>query len=294
MTATQLNGIIIKKIAGFYYVQHEDGSIYESKLRGKVKQQVLTGDRVVITVVDNNRGIMERVLPRDNELYRPKIANVTAVIIVLAYDRPAPSSILLDRLLFLSDYNHLQPIIVLNKCDTPENEKAKLIKSYYPGAGFIFILSSAKTGCGIQEIRNAVQGHVAVMAGPSGAGKSTLLNTLSEGLNIRTQEVSSKIGRGKHTTRHVELFPLPSGGFIADTPGFSVIDTPDISRREVARHFPDFAQYAELCEFGDCLHYKERNCGVKKARDEGRIAGFRYNNYVTILEEVISSERCYK
>ncbi len=294
MTANQLNGIIIKKIAGFYYVQNEDGSIYESKLRGKVKQQVLTGDRVIITVLDSKRGIMEQVLPRDNELYRPKIANVTAVIIVFAHDRPAPSPILLDRMLFLSDYHRLLPIVVLNKCDIPESEKAKLIKDYYPAAGFNFILSSAKTGCGIQAIREAVKGQVAVMAGPSGSGKSTLLNTLSEGLNIRTQEVSTKIGRGKHTTRHVELFPLASGGLIADTPGFSVIDMPSITRREVAVHFPDFNQYTELCEFRDCLHYKERTCGVKQALEEGRIPDFRYNNYITMLEEVISSERCYK
>ncbi len=294
MTANQLKGIIIKKIAGFYYVQNEDGSIYECKLRGKLKQQVLTGDKVVITILDNNRGIMEQVLPRDNELYRPKIANVTTVIIVFAYDRPAPSPILLDRLLFLSYYNRLLPIIVLNKCDIPESEKAVLIKNYYPAAGFNFILSSAKTGCGIQEIRKAVQGQVAVMAGPSGSGKSTLLNSLSEGLNIRTQEVSAKIGRGKHTTRHVELFPLPTGGFIADTPGFSIVDMPSITRREVALYFPDFDQYMDSCEYRDCLHYKELTCGVKRAQEEGRIPEFRYNNYITMLEEVISSERCYK
>ncbi len=295
MTANQLSGIIIKKIAGFYYVQNdEDGSIYECKLRGKLKQQVLTGDKVIITILDNYRGIMEQVLPRENELYRPKIANVTAVIIVFAHDRPAPSSMLLDRLLFLSYYQRLLPIIVLNKCDIPESEKAKQIKDYYPTAGFNFILSSAKTGCGIQEIRDAVQGQVAVMAGPSGSGKSTLLNALSEGLDIRTQEVSAKIGRGKHTTRHVELFPLTTGGFIADTPGFSVIDMPPITRREVTPHFPDFDQYTDLCEFRDCLHYKERTCGVKQAREDGRIPEFRYNNYITMLEEVISSERCYK
>ncbi|KUG03777.1 ribosome small subunit-stimulated gtpase engc [hydrocarbon metagenome] len=295
MTANQMKGIIIKKIAGFYYVKNnEDGSIYECKLRGKLKQQVLTGDKVVITILDNDRGIMEEVLPRENELYRPKIANVTAVILVFAHDRPAPTPMLLDRLLFLSYYNRLLPIIVLNKCDIPESEKAKQIKAYYPMAGFNFILSSAKTRCGIQEILDAVKGEVAVMAGPSGSGKSTLLNALSEGLKIRTQEVSSKIGRGKHTTRHVELFPLPTGGYIADTPGFSIVDMPSITRREVALHYPDFDQYTDLCEFRDCLHYKERTCGVKQAHEEGRIPDFRYNNYISMLEEVISSERCYK
>jgi ribosome biogenesis GTPase len=294
MTAHQLNGIIIKKIAGFYYVQDENGSIYESRLRGKVKQEVLTGDRVTITVLDQHKGIMEKVLPRVNQLYRPKIANVTAVLIVLACDRPAPSIMMLDRLLFLSFYNHLLPVIVLNKCDIPESDNAGLIKDYYPGAGFNFIMSSAKTGCGIQEIREAVRDQVAVMAGPSGSGKSTLLNTLSEGLELRTQEVSSKIGRGKHTTRHVELFPLATGGLIADTPGFSIIDLPAVGRKEVAPCFPDFEQYVDQCEFRDCLHFKERACGVKQALEEGVIPGFRYNNYIAMLEEVISRERCYR
>lgn len=294
MAAHQLNSTIIKKIAGFYYVQDDEGSIYESRLRGKLKLKVLTGDRVVITVLGDKKGIIEQVLPRDNQLYRPSIANVTMVLIVLAHDRPAPSLMLLDRLLFLSHYHGLQPIIILNKCDIPESHAASLIKEYYPAAGFNFVLSSAKTGCGIEEIREAVEGQVAVMAGPSGSGKSTLLNTLGEELQLRTQEVSSKIGRGKHTTRHVELFPLPSGGLIADTPGFSVVDMPAISRRELASYFPDFKSYTDLCEFGDCIHYKERLCGVKQALEAGNIPLYRYNNYMAMLEEVISRERSYK
>lgn len=294
MLAHQLNSVIIKKISGFYYVQDDEGNIYESKLRGKLKQKVLTGDRVIITVLGDKKGIIEKVLPRENELQRPPIANVTMVLIVLAHDRPAPSTMLLDRLLFLSYYHELLPIIIMNKCDIPESRAAALIKEYYPTAGFNFILSSAKIGCGIEEIRKKIEGQVAVMAGPSGSGKSTLLNTLGEGLQLRTQDVSSKIGRGKHTTRHVELFPLPGGGLIGDTPGFSVIDMPALERKEVSFYFPDFQSYTELCEFRDCIHYKERFCGVKQALEAGDLPIHRYNNYITMLEEVISRERSYK
>jgi len=293
MTANQVNGIILKKISGFYYVQDEKKNLYECKLRGKLKEQVLTGDRVRISILDNEKGVLEQRLPRDNELYRPKIANVTSLIIVIANDRPAPSIMLLEKLLFLAYYNHLTPYIVLNKCDIPASSSATMIKDYYAGADFNFITCSAKTGYGIDTLKKVIDGQVAVMAGPSGSGKSTLLNTLLEGLNVRTQEVSHKIGRGKHTTRHVELFALKFGGCIADTPGFSVLDMPSLSRNEVAAYYPDFAQYIENCEFYNCLHYKERLCGVKQAVDSGDIPEFRYKNYISILEEVMTNERCY-
>jgi ribosome biogenesis GTPase len=294
MIANQTNGIVLKKLSGFYYVQDAFDNLYECKLRGKIKQQVLTGDRVVVTLTEEQRGIIEEVLPRDNELYRPKIANVSMVLVIMAYDRPAPSMLLLDRLLFLTYYNGLKPVIVLNKCDIPESEKAGLIKSYYPQAGFNLILSSAKTGYGIDEIKNIIKGQVAVMAGPSGSGKTTLLNTLVSGLQERTQEVSNKIGRCKHTTRHVELYRLELGGFIADTPGFSVLDMPAVGKRELISYFPDLQSYTDNCEFQDCLHYKERICGVKQALANEIIIESRYKNYLTMLEEVIAMERCYK
>lgn len=293
MTANQMNGIVLKKISGFHYVQGANNNLYECKLRGKIKQQVLTGDKVAFSLLEEQRGMIEEVLPRDNELYRPRIANASIVLIVMAYDRPAPSPLLLDRLLFLTLYNGLKPTIVLNKCDIPENEQTGFIKSYYPKAGFNLILSSAKGGCGIDEIKNAIQGRVAVMAGPSGSGKTTLLNTLVAGLHEKTQEVSSKIGRGKHTTRHVELYRLDSGGFIADTPGFSVLDMPAVGRKELASYFPDLKTYEDSCEFQNCLHHKERVCGIKQALADGIILESRYKDYIVMLEEVIAMERCY-
>lgn len=293
MKNSEVEGVVLKKYSGFYYVQ-QAGKVYECKLRGKLKEPVLSGDKVVISVLPDDKGVIEKVLPRQNELLRPRIANVSMVLIVMCNDKPAPSLALLDRLLFLAYYNQLVPYIILNKVDIAPDPKAMLIKDYYPNAGFNFLETSAVKGTGIEELRQIIKGEIAVFAGPSGAGKSSLLNALTEGnLKVKTQEVSTKIGRGKHTTRHVELYPLEGGGFIADTPGFSVLDLPDISRNELSRYFPDFSDFALSCKFNNCLHWKEKECGVIEAVKQGAIAEFRYNNYLDMLEEVIENERCY-
>lgn len=293
MTVNQVEGLILKKYSGFYYVQDEQKNIYECKLRGKIKGQVLSGDKVELTRLGNNKGILEKVLPRKNELYRPRVANVNVVLIVMANDKPAPSLVLLDRLLFLAEYNNLEPFIILNKCDLPESEKALLL-NYYSKAGFNVTRTSVKKPAGIDELKDITAGKITVFAGPSGVGKSSLLNALLNEVNVKTQEVSKKIGRGKHTTRHVELYPLESGGWIADTPGFSILDMPNLDSHELAGYFPDFSDFTGECRFYNCLHYKEKECGVKKAVEQGIIAEFRYQNYVTMLEEVMKNERCYR
>mgnify|MGYP001031024815 CR=1 FL=1 len=289
-------GLILKKYSGFYYVQDEAGKIYECKLRGKAKKQViLTGDRAFVTPLDETHGILERLEPRLNELYRPRIANVDLVLIVMAYNKPEPVPMLLDRLLILILHAGLAPVIVLNKCDLEASEKAADIMRIYKGLGFKIINTSAKQRCGLEQLLAAIKGKVAVFAGPSGTGKSTLLNSLVDNLNIKTQEVSSKIGRGKHTTRHVELYPMESGGWIADTPGFSTLDLPeDLSSRQLGSYYPEFALHSEDCRFQNCLHYRESECGVKQALENGQISQQRYDNYITILEEVMRNERCYR
>lgn len=289
----KVEGLVIKKYSGFYYVQVNKQDIYECKLRGKIKNLILTGDQVIITALEDNKGVIENILPRKNELYRPRIANVTKVLIVLANDRPKPSLSLLDRLLFLAYYNSIKPCIIINKSDLDEDENAELIKNYYPKLGIKVITTSTKTNQGIDLLKDLIKDETAVLAGPSGVGKSSLLNLLVEGINLKTQEVSNKIGRGKHTTRHVELFATKNGGLIADTPGFSVLDLPKIEKNELAEYFPDLSRYNSYCKFNNCLHWKEKDCAVKQALLDEEIAQFRYDNYLAMLEEIIENERYY-
>ncbi len=291
-----VTGLILKKYSGFYYVQDSTGKIYECKLRGKVKQQlILTGDKAMFTPIDEEHGILEGIVARRNQLYRPRIANVDVVLIVMAYERPEPVPMLLDRLLVLTLHAGLTPVIIMNKCDLQASDKARAIMSIYPDLGIPIINTSAKQRCGLDQLRCAIADKIAVFAGPSGTGKSTLLNNLAQDLTIKTQEVSSKIGRGRHTTRHVELYPLPEGGWIADTPGFSTLDLPeDLVSRRLTAYYPEFAPHQEKCRFLDCLHYRETECGVKDALQSGTVAELRYQNYVAILEEVMRNERCYR
>ncbi|MDD3852092.1 MAG: ribosome small subunit-dependent GTPase A [Syntrophomonadaceae bacterium] len=290
----RVSGVVLKNYSGFYYVQTADSTIYECKLRGKIKEQIVTGDRVIITPLVNDKGVLENLEKRDNLLYRPKIANVDLLLIVMAYDQPIPSLSLLDRLIMLANYNRLKPIIILNKSDIKAHENTNLILNYYPRAGFKVISVSAYKQINLNLIDEEIKDNIAVMAGPSGVGKSSLLNALSEKLDIKTQTVSSKIGRGRHTTRHVELYPLRTSGWLADTPGFSVLDMPVMKSSELSAYFPDFEPYFSKCRFNNCLHNQETECGVKQAVTDGIILSSRYQNYLQMLQEVIQKERCYK
>ncbi len=285
-------GLVVKNYSGFYYVRDQGGVVYTCKPRGKLKTQVLSGDQVEFTPLEEQQGVLESVLPRRNQLERPKIANVDMVLIVMAYDKPAPNALLLDRLLLLAHYNQITPCIILNKADLPKSEKAHDL-DYYQQAGFKFIAASAKTSMGMDLIAAAIKGKTTVMAGPSGAGKSSMLAKLTGDDSIKTQTISNKIGRGRHTTRHVELYSLPGGGALADTPGFSVLDVPPIKGQELSWYYPDFADHRESCQFRDCLHKKETICGVRQAVEVGDISAFRYENYLILLKEIVENERCY-
>ena len=294
MTNGGVEGLVLKNYGGFYYVQDSNKDIYECKLRGKIKQAVLTGDKVLFTPLEQGRGILETISRRRNELQRPRIANADLLLIIMAHNQPAPSLALLDRLLVNASYKELTPYIILNKMDLPEDDNSSIITSYYPRKGFNLIKSSVRNNIGIDSIKEAISNRIAVLAGPSGTGKSSLLNLLVEGAGIKTQDVSKKIGRGRHTTRHVELYPLSNGGWIADTPGFSVLDPPDMESRDLASHFPEFYDFSNECRFNDCLHYGEKDCAVKEAVKDKVIAEFRYSNYIIMLEELIKNERCYR
>ncbi len=174
----------------------------------------------------------------------------------------------------------------------PSSKEVDDILAYYPGAGFSVIKLSTRKNIGIQNLRDRIKDEIAVLAGPSGAGKSSILNILTT-RDMPTQEVSKKIGRGRHTTRHVELYPMEIGAWLVDTPGFGVLDLPRMRREELPQHFPDFKAYANDCRFANCLHYKENECGVKTAVQEQKILASRYENYLSMLEEVMENERCY-
>ncbi|HCF71678.1 MAG TPA: ribosome small subunit-dependent GTPase A [Syntrophomonas sp.] len=294
MSIAQLTGVVLKNYNKFYYVQDSSLNIYECKPRGKLKDFILSGDRVMFTPLEDGRGLLESILPRVNQLYRPKVANVDTVLIVMAHTKPAPDLMLLDRLLFLVAYSRMEAYIVLNKCDLPLDETVRKIQNYYGRHGFTLFNTSVTNRTGIEQLLQAIAGKVAVFAGPSGVGKSSLLNAMLDSALVKTGDLSEKVGRGKHTTRHVELFPLTNGAVMVDTPGFSSLDLPRLRREELGDYYPDFQDYSTECRFGNCLHHREIECGVKQAVRDREIADFRYNNYIHILEEVIANERCYR
>lgn len=290
-------GIIVRGYAGFYYVQAEDG-LWECSLRGKfryLKQNVLVGDRVKIRPLEEGKkkAVIEEILPRCNELLRPPIANVDQAVIVMALKNPNPSLYLLDRLLVLAEISSIEPVIVFNKIDLVAEEAVRKITEVYQRAGYSTVSTSAVSGAGVEVLREFLKGKVSVFAGPSGVGKSSLLNALQPGLSLHTGEVSSKIGRGRHTTRRVELLVLESGGWVADTPGFSVIDLPPMPREELAYCFREFREELGRCRFTSCLHRGEQGCAIMEAVRTGRISSDRYWHYREFLEEVIENERRY-
>ncbi len=291
-------GIITKGYSGFYYVW-DGNSLWECSLRGKFrvkKQNFLPGDCVIITILDEKRkkAVIEQVLPRKTQLVRPPIANVDQAVIVTALAKPEPDFWLLDRLLVMVQFSLVIPVLCFNKCDMVSSEEAQKVKEVYERAGFHSILASAKEGWGLDQLKEALKDKISVFAGPSGVGKSSLLNALESGLSLKTGEISEKMGRGKHTTRHVELIRLSWGGFIADTPGFSSIYLPKgLKREELIKYYPDFLEYQHLCRFTTCLHRDEPQCAVKEAVSLGNLDKMRYERYLGILEEVIEQERRY-
>lgn len=292
-----LEGIIIRGYSGFYYVW--DGSqMWECKLRGKYRikaQTFLPGDKVIISVTDKQKykAVIENVLPRNNELIRPTVSNVDQAVIVMALKDPDPDLWLLDRLLIVTQAKQVNPIICFNKADLVKEEYACDMTQRYRSIGIPTLLISTKKGLGIEELRNFLSGKISVFAGPSGVGKSSIMNMLEPKSKRKTGEISEKLARGKHTTRHVELIPLATGGFIADTPGFSQISLPEMKREQLAEYYQDFIQHSHNCKFNSCLHRDEPQCAVKAAVDAGLINKERYERYRVLLDNVIANERRY-
>lgn len=291
-----LEGTIIKGYSGFYYVSCA-GVLYECSLRGKNKQKkvkFLPGDKVQFSVIGDGVGAIETLLPRKNQLLRPPVANLDQLVILAAMRDPLPDLRLIDRLTVFAQWNEIAPVICFNKWDLTDSAEQKKLAEIYEPAGFSVFFCSTVTGQGIAELKAALQGKFSVLAGNSGVGKSSIMNAISGEWQLATGEVSDKLKRGRHTTRHVELFQADASTLIADTPGFSSLQLPeDIKREELSRLFPEFLSRLSHCRFATCMHRNEPDCAIKEALAQGEIAPSRYENYLAFLEEVIQQERSY-
>ncbi|MGL4796567.1 MAG: ribosome small subunit-dependent GTPase A [Paraclostridium sp.] len=293
-----IDGIIIKGIGGFYYVDTDQG-LYECRARGIFRKEKITplvGDNVKIGIVDedNKKGVVEEIEKRETELVRPPIANVNKALIVFAIKNPAPNLSLLDRFIVLAEKEDLEIVIVLTKVDLSTMEDVNKIKNIYELSGYKVIPVSNKENLNIEKVKDELKDNIVVFAGPSGVGKSSLLNQIDPKFKLQTGEVSDKIKRGKHTTRHAELLKLECGGMVADTPGFSSLTLDDIQETELKEYFIEFDEFSDECKFGGrCMHENEPRCGVKDAVSENKIAKKRYDSYIQLLNEMRQGKRRY-
>ncbi|MDN3014800.1 ribosome small subunit-dependent GTPase A [Paenibacillus sp. BSR1-1] len=283
-------GKIVKALSGFYYVLHNE-ELIQCRGRGvfrKNKVTPLVGDEVVFQAENELEGYILEVKERKNELVRPPIANVDQAILVFSAVEPDFSTVLLDRFLVLVEFNHIEPLICITKMDLTNSEQNKLIMEYaqqYQSAGYEVILTSSETESGIEQLNPHLNHKISVFAGQSGVGKSSLLNVLRPDLELKTNDISSHLGRGKHTTRHVELIEIGEG-LVADTPGFSSLEFTNIEAEDLTACFPELLQKSENCKFRGCLHISEPKCGVKQAVESGEIPAYRYEHYVDFLQEI--------
>lgn len=291
-----VEGIIVKGIAGFYYVRTSAG-IYECKARGIFKKNKVTplvGDKVKISVLSEEpkEGWIEEIGERNVELFRPAVANVDQAVVVFALKSPDPHLNLLDKILLLGEYAGLDLTICFNKADLIEGDDVfERYKAIYELAGYNVVMTSTKTGEGIETVRDLLKNKITVFAGPSGVGKSSMLNVIQPGLELKTGEISEKIKRGKHTTRHTELIELEFGGWVVDTPGFTSLDLKFIDMAELADLFQEFREYQGHCRFNDCMHINEPDCAVKAAIETGHIHKNRYDSYLYFYKSLMDSGR---
>ena len=286
-----MQGKIIKGIAGFYYVYVEEKGVYECKAKGSFRNQKvkpLVGDDVEIDILDDKEklGNITRLFPRKNELIRPTVANIDQALIIFAAMDPEPNFNLLDRFLITMEKQKVDTIICFNKTDLLQEEQLVQLKEAYTICHYPILYISNQTGEGLKEIRELLQGKTTALAGPSGVGKSSLLNILKPDANMETGSISEKIKRGKHTTRHSELFHLEAGTYIMDTPGFTSLYVNEFDKDELKDYFVEFQEYEGTCRFTGCVHISEPDCSVKRALEEGNISRIRYENYVSLYQEI--------
>ena len=281
------NGLIVKGIGGFYYVE-SDGEIFECKARGIFRKERITplvGDKVCITIDEHSKNSIDEILERRNSFNRPPISNVDNLVIVSSTCEPKPNLLIIDRLTTVAYHKNVRPIIVFTKDDLQD---ATEFIEIYRSTGIETFAVSNKTGDGVEQLKSILDGSISVFTGNSGVGKSSLLNCIQPDFTLETAEISQKLGRGRHTTRHVELFKV-GNGYIADTPGFSSLDfeTNDIIMKDdLAECFPEFSEFLGLCKFTSCSHINDKGCRIVEALNEGKIHKSRHESYVALYNEV--------
>ena len=282
----RMKGRIVRSLSGFYDVKTADGLV-TCRARGILRKEgnsPLTGDLVEITV-ERGKGMVEKILPRKNRFIRPAVANMDTLVVFAANVNPVTEPYLIDRVAAIAGDQNVQVVLCVNKCDL---DPAEDLVRIYEHAGFTVICTSAETGEGVEELKREISGKLVAFTGNSGVGKSSVLNRLCPELNLATGEVSEKLGRGRHTTRHVELYQMEDDTYVADTPGFSSFDTDQmevILKENLQYAFPDFGRFIGKCRFDDCSHRKEPDCAVRAAWESGEIEKTRYDSYLRLYEK---------
>ena len=291
-----MRGKIIKGIAGFYYVTTGTEYLYECRAKGIFRKdgiKPLVGDEVEIEILDEEEktGNVTEILPRKNELIRPAAANVDQALVIFALVQPKPNFMLLDRFLVMMARAGIPATICFNKKDLAKEEEMDFLLRTYTGCGYPVLFSSALEKDGLERLREYLHGKTTVVAGPSGVGKSSLTNCLQSGIQMETGEISRKLGRGKHTTRHAQLIPVDQDTYLMDTPGFSFLYLEDMEKEELKEYFAEFLSYEGKCRFQGCVHIHEPGCAVKEALEDGQISRLRYENYMALYEELEEKRR---
>lgn len=285
-----IEGIIVRGVGGNYYVD-TGKNLVECRARGLFRLKnikPLVGDKVLIrlTEEDENQGYIEEIKERTNEMVRPPVANAEQLVIFFAVTNPEPSFLLLDKLLIAAETNNLKPVICFNKCDLVDENLKQEYENIFVSTDYKIVFTSIHDESSINDLKNILKNRLSVFSGPSGVGKSSIMNAVQPDFQLKTGEISDKLKRGKHTTRHAEIYKLDFGGYVVDTPGFSSFELAGIGEFELKEYYPEIKKMDSGCRFADCLHYKEPDCVIKDAVNEGLISQTRYKNYIRLLEEI--------